>query len=67
MQPVSKHDYQWRQHAGQLRRTAQLAGKSKYVNPWACPRGHTVRYTSNGKCVQCHISGVEKRNAKTQN
>jgi hypothetical protein len=59
---MTKHAFAWRQQAGKLRRNAQLVGMPKYVNPWPCPQGHTVRYTSNGKCVQCHISGVRRSN-----
>jgi hypothetical protein len=38
----------------QIKRQAELNGAVKYItNP--CPSGHEgSKYTSNGRCVQCH-------------
>ena len=46
----------------QARRIAAgLRGETKFTVPLACPHGHFVRYTSNGKCSQCQLDRKSRK------
>ncbi|QXF35200.1 hypothetical protein CE143_20030 [Photorhabdus luminescens] len=39
--------------------------QTKYIgNP--CPLGHTLRYMSNGNCIECQIAGQKKAKNKVK-